>query len=864
MSITFIAAGFAETLRSWLTGWFGAILALIPKTIYALCTFIFSIMDILQVLIRKVAGLDQVFYTGQDWQTAGGQSGDIAYNFVEHIFLGKTPIISNVFWAMIILGVILLFLTTLIAILRSEYAATDAKSASKGRIVGQAFKAIFSFAVVPIVAFFGMYLANIILQAIDSVTTSSEISTPTVGTGESLFVQDPSSKSYTNYCFYFDNIVPTTTTPISGQIFAASSYKANRIRYYSLFRNNLSNENVGAGVFNLLAANPEDAAELLDDCFSNTYILTNSKTLTTEPFKNDYLYPMGNSASFFSNSEVTFNVFDKNNVALVWYYYDLWSFDYIICIAALVVAGKLLVDLVFGLMKRIFELIILFLIAAPISSLMPLDNGAALGNWRKKFIAKAIGAYAPIAGLNLVFIILPLISTINFFNIAVVDKIVNVIFLLVGLLMIKDLIGTIAEFIGGDDALKAGEGLAGGVGGTLASVGKAAVMPGRFIAAGAKFAGKTGKAVKAKASHLSAVRAGHRAEEGAALQNMSQEDREQLSEFSINKQRKILKSARLSMSSDAREKAHENLDALKNVRSDWGSDQLSKKWHGSAIGKGVDKFSTWASDKADKASTWTSDNLTLSGRAKKKQNKAYQEALQKYNKDKDEHDMNEFISNQSGTNPIFHSYDKPVPKLEDFKTKYQKNVEKINDFKDKVKQIPGNVKDKFDSTRVGGWIKQKTDERTETLTRYKNFNEKLGYTNDKISAQKEKERTQNRKASADIAKEWLNSTGDFLSNFKNALTSISKTLGGEFAKGFKEGGGMGEMLAMLKGASEKDLGISKAVKEQKKTLAAQRKAESLLGWNAKSSAGNEPSKIDISDKSAKMLAQAIAEKLGKS
>ncbi|MDD4110445.1 MAG: hypothetical protein PHS54_02705, partial [Clostridia bacterium] len=506
-----LLAGIAESLKSW----FGALLSIIPKTIYALCTLIFSIMDILQVLIRKVAGLDQVYYTSSNWANTGAQSGDIVTQFIQNIFLGQTPILTNVFWAMIILGVILLFITTLVAILKSEYTATDAKSASKGRIIGQAFRAIFSFAVVPIVAFFGMFLANTILQALDSATTGNSTA-PLISQSnvESLF--EEKNSTYINYNFLSLYSLPTTSTPISGMIFKASTYKANRIRYYTLFQQNINNEDVGAGVFNQLSSNLEVASGFLDDCFANCYTLKSEVTLTVKPFTSDYLYQLGSGASYFSNKPVTFEVFDKNNVPLVWYYYDLWSFDYIICILAFVVITKLLADLVFGLMKRIFELLVLFLIAPPIAALMPLDNGDGLKKWRGKFISKAIGTYAPIAGMNLIFIIIPLISTIKFFNIPPIDYLVNILFVIVGLISVKDLVSMIAELIGADDTLKSGGAIASEVASTAVSVGKVAMGPARFAAGAMKMAGAAGKfgIDKIKQSQ------DHKAEEGAVLNDV--------------------------------------------------------------------------------------------------------------------------------------------------------------------------------------------------------------------------------------------------------------------------------------------------------------------------------------------------------
>ncbi len=179
MNLIFIA-GFAETIKSWFAGWFGAIFSIIPKTLYFLCTLIFQIMDILQVLIRKVAGLD-VYYVDNTVVGSGAdltmQKGDIAQKFISEIFTGKNAVLSNVFWALIILGLIMLIITTFVAVLRSEYQGiTDGKAASKGKIIGKAFKAIAAFVIVPIVCYFGIFLANVILQALDTITTGSNTS----------------------------------------------------------------------------------------------------------------------------------------------------------------------------------------------------------------------------------------------------------------------------------------------------------------------------------------------------------------------------------------------------------------------------------------------------------------------------------------------------------------------------------------------------------------------------------------------------------------------------------------------------------------------------------------------------------------
>lgn len=592
MSVVYLG-GVAEKIREWVSGFFGALISIIPKLLYFLCTLIFQVLDILQLLVRKVAGLDVVYYSSSsilgDAGTSSEETGDLVLRFIRTIFTGDNAILSNIFWALIILGLIMLIITTFIAVLRSEYAATDAKSASKGKIIGKAFKAIASFAVVPIVCFFGIYLSNIILQALDTITSgtsSSQLGTTyTTETGETssvanLFQQFDTAtdqKTYISYNFFGSNngdvgvdgsektgnSIPTTSTPISGLLFKASAYKSNRIRNNSVFQKHLGEEGVNAGVFGKFGTQYSKAADLLDECYANAYTLKNTATLSSNSdFEDQFLYPFGGRDSFIGNyPPSSFRTFDKNNVQQVWYYYDLWSFNFVICIGGLVVAAKLLIYLCFGLMKRIFELVVLFLIAAPISSLMPLDDGAALKKWREKFTSKVIAAYGPIVGLNLFFVILPFITEINFFNIPFVDAIVNVFFVIVGLTMVKDLCGTISELIGGEDAMKTGEGMASEVGSTLGKIGQVAAFPAGMALKGTKTAISLGKrginGIKNKVDKHHQKEA----ENEAALEGLDDNTRKAIETSSSGMKRRALRALRNGMSDEQRAEAREKYNA---------------------------------------------------------------------------------------------------------------------------------------------------------------------------------------------------------------------------------------------------------------------------------------------------------------
>lgn len=479
MNLYFIAGSIGDAIKNWFQGWFGALLSFIPKIFYQLLTPVFAVLDALQWIMRKVAGLDTIYM----FNGAENVDGDIVIQFINMIFTGSSPVLSNIFWSMIILGVLMLILTTMIAVVRSEYTATDAKSASKGKIIGNSLKALASFAIVPIVCFFGIFLCNVILQALDKVSNAST-SVTSADINASYFKSERTTtgdETYYNYTF-FGYTVPTTTTPISGLVFKAAAYNANRARINDKFyKTMLDNEKVSAnGAFTQNKGTDANSASqncwLMDEAFANCFQLKSKTYIDREPFKTEHMFPITLNAGVTiieqSLIESGYTYFDKNNTALVWYYYDLWSFDFIIAIGALVIILVLLLYLVFGLIKRIFELVILFLVAAPVASIMPLDGGNALKKWREKFVSKTIGVYGPIIGLNLFFVILTLLQTLQLTGIPIIDKIVNLLFVIAGLAMVKDFTKMISELIGGEDTMGSGADKAKDIGATAAKIGK--------------------------------------------------------------------------------------------------------------------------------------------------------------------------------------------------------------------------------------------------------------------------------------------------------------------------------------------------------------------------------------------------------
>ena len=71
---------------------------------------------------------------------------------------------------------------------------------------------------------------------------------------------------------------------------------------------------------------------------------------------------------------------------------------------------SVLFSAVFGLVSRIFDLVLLFITYPVFAATLPLDGNTRFKMWTEKFIGKLFGAYSIVIGLDLVFILIPAIN----------------------------------------------------------------------------------------------------------------------------------------------------------------------------------------------------------------------------------------------------------------------------------------------------------------------------------------------------------------------------------------------------------------------------------------------------------------------
>ena len=105
------------------------------------------------------------------------------------------------------------------------------------------------------------------------------------------------------------------------------------------------------------------------------------------------------------------------SLSVVYFYYGLipgaggdgWGYNHVLSILVAFMILKVLFDITCGVLKRAYELVVLYVISPPVVALMPLDDGAAYKGWCKAFIGKTLMAYGGVLAINFFFMLVPIL-----------------------------------------------------------------------------------------------------------------------------------------------------------------------------------------------------------------------------------------------------------------------------------------------------------------------------------------------------------------------------------------------------------------------------------------------------------------------
>ncbi len=435
----------------------GIAMKLFSSFFYAIGKLLFWVIDILQTVFRKLAGLDTIWMNGE--QT----DGDILLSIFRSQVVVDTLISVTVF------AVALVIVATIVQMVRTEYTTEGSRNSKEG-ILGQALKSLVMFILIPVVCFFGIRVSNYLLQAVDYATSSG------------------GSQS------------------ISGAIFNASTIDANKVVNKTDGGHEFSDLTIG-GILDWILPNTNGAKGVK---YENGAIMKFEDTLKSNQSddtkarqeigkKIDQLMAMNEesakkfgSAGYGEGVNPTGKIY-YGNIAAVRYFYDMGEINFLILYVGAYLVLQALFNASMGLVVRMYKATALFVIAPAAIGLQPLDGGNTFKKWRQSFLQTVLAAYGVIVALNIFFVVAGVVSQIelwdpkgSFLNYCL-NKFMQALFIVVGATQIKGLAKTMGDLIGGADAMSEGASATGEATklvGSVAKVGVGAAVAGKAIGHG--------------------------------------------------------------------------------------------------------------------------------------------------------------------------------------------------------------------------------------------------------------------------------------------------------------------------------------------------------------------------------------------
>ena len=448
MQLTLLAAefSFGNIINSFLQ--------LIYRVLWWILMLLKKVFDFCYTLVRKIAGIDTYYYKGNE-MGAGAENGTVTGDIIEVIL--KTDIVRNLLISLLVLGVILLIIITFVGIWKTEW-DFGKDGNSKTKVINGAFRALINFIAVPVITFFGIFVGNALLRAIDSITRgSADLSMSNLAMNSLLYN-------------------------------AVRADHEDKSENGAILRANIDNENGNSIYLYFANANGDiDTTAILEAFKTNRQLKSKSYVVYDS---DDDLVDEGELNRIIARGELVFSV---ENEELVDLFFDKGEVNYLAGYLALIFMLKSMLTITYGLVKRIFYMLMLFIVSPPVVALTPI-NDKILGNWRQLFIKNACCAFVTLGLYNIFMSIYPILNDITIFpaSYGTLNMFTSLLFICVGLLTIDELASALNNLFGFSDLKsmsvdKSGKSLWGGAFGMAGKALKPATLPLKAAGAATKF-----------------------------------------------------------------------------------------------------------------------------------------------------------------------------------------------------------------------------------------------------------------------------------------------------------------------------------------------------------------------------------------
>ncbi len=490
-----------------------------------------ALITFAELTFKALAGINPVYLNGIKYSGASGNGQDLVYAFI------TDGAVQNVFFSILALSFVLLLILTIVALIKAEF-TLDLKGSAKGPIITRSLKSLANFLIVPAVSLISILGVNFITRSVYEIFGT--------GVGGSM----------------------------AGKCLMLGLYNANNARNSRVFADKLSEGvDIESGQNPFQGKSQTEIAGLIDACFSGQreaeIQFSNGVLGGFSMFSGagwDYSFNSDgytNIAGLFSWVPTSKAKLGFESITALFFWYNIFKFDLVMPIGTALVMLYILLTTCLALVKRVFELTILFLLAPPMIAIAPLDGGNAEKRWRQEFMKRLLAVIAPVFAFNMYFLLVPLFENIKIFDLsalnitaisqvgavggtmtgfigvviafyAIFDILFQVIAIIVGLEVVRDASALLSNLMGVDDLVKSG----GELGKKYMEKGKNAVKAGvaigSMVAGGGAFKGAA-KLLKGRAGKIGGKIGNMMSSKGRAMNRLdkAKQQRDELGEDKV-------------------------------------------------------------------------------------------------------------------------------------------------------------------------------------------------------------------------------------------------------------------------------------------------------------------------------------------
>lgn len=359
----------------------------INKMFAQLLFWLYEFLDTIFEMFRVLCGIDTVSVEGTD----GGQS-------ILNVFL-RASNVTKAFLLIFLVAILVAAVSTIVAVVKNIVNMKGGERKSHARTVGQGFGTIIITGVMAFVMLFGITMSNYVLIKVNDATAPDSGLTISaqlfdMSVGKSYEYEDKSVYEPVYILDEFGNYIQETDE-----------------------EGNLLFDEEGKEVWKV---ERDEQGNIVYEEKRQLKLDENGNPITTTGWRNEYTaadidFSYMSPDDVFGVHKKTLGLFEDANKGYTKNpMVEMESFNFWTAYLVVIVMLVAIIFSMLGLVKRIFDIVLLFIVLPLISATIPLDDGARFKQWRDTVVSKVILAYGAILSVNVFLLIVPTVSTIDF------------------------------------------------------------------------------------------------------------------------------------------------------------------------------------------------------------------------------------------------------------------------------------------------------------------------------------------------------------------------------------------------------------------------------------------------------------------